>query len=54
MRRVHDRSEWQGFMKEKTAVVSCHGGLKLLNGGSYSWSSLQLKAIKGKILIVLL
>ena len=53
MRMVHDRSEWQGFVRENTNIVSCHGDMKPLNGGSPLWSSLQLKGIKGKIFIVL-
>ena len=48
-RMVHDRSEWQGFSRENTTVVSSHGDVKPLNGGSHLWSSLQLKGIKGKI-----
>ena len=51
---VQDRSECWGFVRENTTVVSCHGDMKLLNGGSHSWSSLQLKGIKGKIFFVLL
>ena len=51
---MHDRSEWRGFVRENNAAVSCHGDMKSLNGGSRSWSSLQLKGIKGKIFFVLL
>ena len=51
---MHDRSEWLGFVRENTTVVSCHGDMKPLNGGSRSWSSLQLKGIKGNISFVLL
>ena len=51
---MHDRSKWQGLVGENTIVVNCHGDMKPLNGGSHSWSSLQLKDIKGKIFFVLL
>ena len=51
---MHDRSEWWGLLRENTTVVSCHGDMKPLNDGSRSWSSLQLKGIKGKIFFVLL
>ena len=53
-RMVDDRSEWQGFVRENTIVMSCHGDMKPLNSGSRSWSSLQRKVIKGKIFFVLL
>ena len=51
---VHDGSEWWGFVRENTIVVSCHGDMKPLNGGSRLWSSMQLKVIKGKVFFVLL
>ena len=35
-------------------VVSFHGYMEPLKGGSRSWPSLQLKGIKGKIFFVLL
>ena len=43
-----------GFVWENTTIMSCHGDMKPLNGGSCLWSSLQLKGIKGKIFFVLL
>ena len=51
---MHDRSEWRGFERENTTVVSCHDDMKPLNGGSRTWSSLHLKGIKGKNFFVLL
>ena len=52
-RMVHDRSVWQGFVRENTTVVSCPGDMKPLNGGSCSSSSLQFNSIKGKGFFVL-
>ena len=51
---MHDRSESRGFVRENATAVSCHGGMKPLNGGSHLWSSLQPKDINGKIFFVLL
>ena len=53
-KRIGVNGEWRGFVRENTIVVSCYGGMKPLNGGSRSWSSLQLKGINGKIFFVLL
>ena len=46
---MHDMSEWRGFVRENTTAVSCHDDMIPLNGGSRSWSSLQLKGMKGKM-----
>ena len=51
---MYDRSEWRGFKRENTTIVSRHGDMKLLKGGSRSWSTLQFKGIKVKIFFVLL
>ena len=44
MKMVHDKSEWWGFVRENTIIVSCHGDMKPLNGEVVRGQAYTLRA----------